>query len=141
MAVRKPRASGQDITLGDFHKTRAKMLEMWTSSSVRDTIDYMDHHNIDQVLVIDSPSDDRWMMVTRRMIAAAQLSDPEGTPVRALLDSNQDPRHYLPAATPLYNAAPDLIKYDWVITTRDGERVGFATVGDALEKALKALYG
>ena len=134
-------ASGQDITLEDFHKTRKKMLEVWTSSSVRHTIDYMGHHNIDQVLVVDSPSDDRWMMVTRRMIAAAQLSDLEGTPVKVLLDSDQDPRHYLPAATSLSNAAPDLIKYDWVITTRDGERVGFATVGDALKKALKVLYG
>ena len=132
--------SGQDITLESFHKTRQKMREVWTSNSVRQTIDYMDHHNIDQVLVVDSPSDDRWMMVTRRMIAAAQLSDLEGTSVKALLDSDQDPRHYLPAATSLSDAAPDLINYDWVITTKDGERVGFATVGDALEAALKVLY-
>ncbi|MDE0289198.1 MAG: hypothetical protein OXJ36_00010 [bacterium] len=132
--------SGKEITLRDIHKPHGKVFGVDASNSVSDTIRFMDQYNVDQVLVVDPLSEDRWMIVTRRMIAAALLFEFGDNPVKDLLESSEDPRRWLPASTPLAAAAGELIEHDWVITTDShGAPEGLATVGDALKEAIKLL--
>lgn len=125
----------RETVLEHFHIPFDRVFSVHASASVRDALGIMDHYNVDQVLVSDSPGDDP-LVVTRRMVAAAGVIQWKDTPVTALLESSKDPRQWLPASTSLSAAAEDLIEHDWVITTREGQPVGLATVGDALRAAL-----
>ena len=128
----------QDITLENFQISLRKAFAVYDTASVKDAVDSMDHYDVDQVLVGD-PGEGP-MVVTRRMIAAAQLTEWGETPVRVLVESSTDPRRWLPATTSLAAAAEELIKHDWVITTDERDKpVGLATVGDALKEALAHL--
>ena len=125
----------KEVTLEDFHIPFDRVFSVDASTSVQGALGIMDHYNVDQVLVSDSLGDDA-LVVTRRMVAAARVTHWEDTPVTALLESSKDPRQLLPASRSLSAAAEDLIEHDWVITTREGQPVGLATVGDALRAAL-----
>ena len=129
------------ITLGDFHR-RFDGPHIYTaepSDTVEQAEEIMDHHNIDQVPVLDPKSDPR--VLTRRMVSRVRLAERTTVRVDRVPDINDPPR-LLPASRPLFDAVSVLIEHDWVLTTDDnGVAVGLATVGDALKAAMDRLKG
>ena len=128
----------QAITLENFHIPIDRARTVNLSATVKDAACVMDDHNIDQVPVVDVDYGEP-MVVTRRMIAAVDLTVRAKTPIQVVLkEHSNDPAQRLLSTTLLADAMEALIYYDWVLTTDEhGKPVGLATVGDALREVLE----
>ena len=135
-------ATIQTITLQDFHIPLQKAYTANLSNTVKEVVEVMDRHNIDQVPVVDANFDGA-MVVTRRGIATVAPIARGVTYVQDVLEEHSnDPSQRLLATTPLTDARQLLVDYDWVLTVdQQGRPIGLATVGDALKVLLKRLGG
>ena len=93
-------ASVQSITLQDFHIPLKKAYTVSLSNTVKEVVEVMDRHNIDQVPVVDANYDGA-MVVTRRGIATVAPITRGVTYVQDVLEEHSnDPNQRLLATTP-----------------------------------------